>query len=295
MNPLITVVTPSYNQAQFLEQTICSVLEQETSNLEYMVVDGGSQDGSLAIIQKYAGDLAWWVSEPDKGQGHAIQKGFKRAQGDYLAWLNSDDYYLPGALDSAIKMLESHPEMGMVYGDVLAVDENGKTIRRLRYHQWDLKDLMQFNIIGQPSVVMRRSAYEQAGGISSQYHFLLDHHLWLRIAANKQIGYVTEIWSAARFHKAAKNIAHAAAFGEEASRIAAWLSEDEIFASTYSQYKKQIWAGAYRFGARYLSEGKQYRDSLAIYKKAWKSDPSVVIHDWKRVGVTLLGRLGLWK
>ena len=295
MNPLITVVTPSYNQAQFLEQTICSVLDQETPNLEYMVVDGGSKDGSLAIIQKYAGDLAWWVSEPDKGQGHAIQKGFNRAQGKYLAWLNSDDYYLPDALDSAIKTLEAHPEMGMVYGDVLAVDENGKTIRRLRYQPWDLKDLIQFNIIGQPSVVMRRAAYEQAGGISTQYQYLLDHHLWLRIAANTKIGYVPEVWSAARFHKAAKNKAHAAAFGEEANRIATWLSEDEKYVSLYIQYQKQIWAGAYRFGARYLSEGKQYRDALETYKKAWRFNPAVVLRDWKRVGVTLLGSLGMWK
>jgi tetratricopeptide (TPR) repeat protein len=177
----------------------------------------------------------------------------------------------------------------------LAVDENGKTIRRLHYHQWDLKDLMQFNIIGQPSVVIRRSIYEQAGGISAQYQYLLDHHLWLRIAASSKIGYVPELWSAARFHKAAKNIAHAAAFGEEASKIATWLSEDEKYASIYEQFKKQIWAGAYRFGARYLSEGKQYQDSLVTYRKAWKYDPFVVLRDWKRVGVTLLGRTGLWK
>ncbi len=112
MKPLISIVTPSYNQVQFLEQTILSVLEQDYPNMEYMVVDGGSQDGSLALIQKYASDLCWWISEPDRGQGHAIQKGFRRATGEYLAWINSDDYYLPGAISAAIKSAGRQSRLG---------------------------------------------------------------------------------------------------------------------------------------------------------------------------------------
>jgi hypothetical protein len=154
---------------------------------------------------------------------------------------------------------------------------------------------MQFHIIGQPSVIMRRDVYEQAGGISSHYHYLLDHHLWLRLAALKQIGYVSQTWAAARFHQAAKNTAMAANFASEAQEIAGWLEQEEPYKQDMAAISDKVWAGAYRFGARYLSEGRQYKASLSMYRSAWQRDPQVVLRDWKRLGVTMLGRIGLWK
>lgn len=295
MPPLVSVVTPSFNQAKFLEQTLCSVLEQDYPELEYFVVDGGSQDGSLEIIHKYSDRLCGWVSEPDQGQGYAIQKGFAWAKGKYIAWLNSDDYYLPGMLQKAVAALEDNPDLGLVYGNVQAVDENGKQTKLLRYAPWQLTDLMQFNIIGQPSVVMRRDVYEQAGSISGEYHYLLDHQLWLRIAALSPIGYIDQTLAAARFHQGAKNVVMAAAFAQEAEKIAVWMETVEPFKQVLQSIRKKVWAGAYRFGARYLSEGRQYRDALKMYQKAWQNNPAVVLRDWKRVGVTILGGWGFWK
>ena len=138
--PLVSIITPSYNQAAFLEQTIQSVLDQDYLNLEYIIVDGASSDGSQQIIKKYEGRLAWWVFEPDHGQAEAINKGLSRANGTFAAWLNSDDYYLPGAITTAVAALGSAPETGLVYGDVLAVDGEGHKINTLRYKDWNLKN-----------------------------------------------------------------------------------------------------------------------------------------------------------
>src|SRR5690606_30062072 len=115
--PLVTIVTPSYNQAQYLEHTIQSVLAQDYANIQYIIVDGGSSDGSVDIIKKYAGKLDWWVSEPDAGQADAINKGFARSRGTYQAWINADDILLPHAIREAVEFLEQHPEVGLVYGD----------------------------------------------------------------------------------------------------------------------------------------------------------------------------------
>ena len=120
--PLVSIVTPSFNQVQFLEETLLSILDQDYPRLECIVVDGGSTDGSLEIIELYAARLAHWISEADLGQADAINKGFALARGQIFAWLNSDDTYLPGAINEAVEYLKSHPEVGMVYGNAYYID-----------------------------------------------------------------------------------------------------------------------------------------------------------------------------
>ncbi len=172
--PLVSIVTPSYNQAAFLEQTIRSVLEQEYPGIEYLVVDGASTDASVDIIQKYSDQLSWWVSEKDNGQGDAINKGLARAKGEIIAWLNSDDYYLPHAISSAVNVFKENPDVLLVYGDMLAVDETGKPFI-IEYGHLSLQDLLCFQIIRQPAVFFRHEAYENIGGLDTTFHFLLDH------------------------------------------------------------------------------------------------------------------------
>ena len=123
--PKISIITPSYNQGQFLEQTILSILSQDYPNLEYIIMDGGSSDNSVEIIRKHEDNLTYWVSEPDKGQSDAINKGFQRATGDILTWLNSDDYYLPGTLHTVAEYFTQHPDVECIYGDLQVVASNG--------------------------------------------------------------------------------------------------------------------------------------------------------------------------
>ena len=174
--PRVSIVTPSFNQAAFLEETIQSVLSQDYPELDYIVIDGGSTDGSVEIIEQYADRLAYWTSEKDSGQADAINKGLARTTGEIVAWLNSDDTYLPGAIHAAVEALQANPECGLVYGDVLAVDGQGQPTNLIRYEDWGLDGLLQFKIIGQPAVFMRREALAKAGELDTSFHFLLDHH-----------------------------------------------------------------------------------------------------------------------
>ncbi|MBV6395873.1 MAG: hypothetical protein HFACDABA_01460 [Anaerolineales bacterium] len=292
---LVSIVTPSFNQASYLEQTMRSVLDQDYSNIEYLVVDGGSTDGSVEIIKKYSSRLASWGSEKDAGQADAINKGMARAKGGIVAWLNSDDYYLPGAVTAAVKAFDENPQALLVYADMLAVDEHSQTFNKLRYRQLSLEDVICFQIIGQPAVFMRRSAFENAGGLDLSYHFLLDHHLWIRIAAQGPILHIPQTWSAARYHPAAKNRAQAAAFGREAFRILEFVERDHHLAATLAKIKRRAAASAHRVNARYLLDGGQPAASLAAWARAMLIHPPTALARLNLPGSALLNWLGLGK
>jgi glycosyltransferase involved in cell wall biosynthesis len=299
-NPLVSIVTPSFNQARYLEETIRSVLAQGYPGLEYIVIDGASSDGSVDVIRMYTNKLAWWVSEKDNGQAEAINKGMSRANGEILAWLNSDDYYLPGAISAAVKAFEENPDVVLVYGNLLAVDENGETLNVLRYTQLDLEDLICFRIIGQPAVFFRRDALDRAGLLDPAYHFLLDHHLWLRIASQGNILYVDETWAAARYHAEAKNRAKAAEFGREAFRILDWMQQTQPatsppgrLASVMERVKQRSRGSAHRLDARYLLDAGKPWPALQAWMRALFIHPPTALARLNIVASTLLQLSGL--
>lgn len=291
--PLVSIVTPSYNQARYLEQTLRSVLEQDYPRIEYIVIDGASTDGSVEIIQKYANRLAYWVSEKDSGQAEAINKGLARAQGDILAWLNSDDFYFPGAVASAVKAFKAHPEAGLVYGDTIAVDEKGEAIHFPHYAQWGLEDLLTFHILGQPAVFMRRGVLLKAGFLDPSFHFLLDHHLWIRMAALAPLVYIAERWAAGRFHESAKNVAQAAKFGEEAFRILEWAESDSRVSASLRRISRQSRAAAYRINGRYLLDAGQAWAAFESYRRSLAVHPKTALVEWKRILFAFLSLFGL--
>lgn len=291
-NPLVSVITPSYNQADFLEDTIKSVLAQDYPAIEYLIIDGGSTDGSVDIIRKYESELEWWISEPDEGQAAAINKGMLRAKGEIVAWLNSDDLYLPGAVSRAVADFQTHPQLGLVFGNAVTIDADGCPIRELIFPDWQLEDLIGFRIICQPAVFMAREFYEQVAGLDLNYHFMLDHHLWIRIASLAHIHHIPSMLAAARHHEAAKNVSQAAAFGRESLEILEWMKTQPDLAACVAAHKRQVLAGAYRLNARYLMDGGQYAPALKSYARAFFYQPIYTARHWHRVIYACLGMIG---
>ena len=205
--PLVSIVTPTLNQARFLEETIHSVIAQDYANIEYILVDGGSQDGSLEIIEKYASHFAWWVSEPDRGQTDAINKGLSKAHGEILAWINSDDVYLPGAIGQAVKALQDNPDAGMIYGDANLIDENGKVIAKFPARQTNYHRLRRGYVhIPQQSSFFKSSLWKQVGPLDPTFYFAMDYDLWVRIARLAPLVYIPVLLANFRLHRQGKTV-----------------------------------------------------------------------------------------
>lgn len=179
--PKISIITPSYNQASYLEQTIQSVLDQGYPELEYMIIDGGSTDGSVEIIHKYAHRLAYWVSEPDSGQSEAINKGFHRATGDIVAWINSDDFYLSGTFFRVAEEL-ADPSIDGVYSDCPIVDSSGMQIGCFKGDYFSWERLLEKNMLPQPTVFLKRKILEQVGLLDTDLNYVMDLEWWMRMA-----------------------------------------------------------------------------------------------------------------
>jgi glycosyltransferase involved in cell wall biosynthesis len=199
--PRISLVTCSYQQGRYLEATLRSVLSQRYDDLEYIVIDGGSSDGSVATIRRHQSQLAWWVSEPDRGQSDALAKGFERASGEVLGWLCSDDLLLPGALRAVGEFFACRPRAQAVYGDALWIDERGRPLRPKKEMPFNrFVFLYDHNYIPQPSMFWRRSLYQTVGGLDTRFDLAMDGDLWERFSAQAPIAHLPRYLSCMRFY-----------------------------------------------------------------------------------------------
>jgi len=204
--PKISIVTPSFNQGNFLEETILSVLEQDYPNIEYIVMDGGSTDRSVDIIRKYTDRIAFWVSEPDEGQSDALCKGFSRATGEIFGWLNSDDTLAPGTLSRVGEFFAAHPDVDITYGNMHLVDPSGRRLYTA-YPLLDLRILVYENrFIPQQAMFWRRELYVRVGGVNPELRFAMDFELTVRfLRAGARVAKIHKPLANFRFHPDAKS------------------------------------------------------------------------------------------
>lgn len=208
--PRITLITPSYNQGAFIEETIQSVLSQDYPDLEYLVIDGGSTDQTLGILQKYDRHLDW-VSESDRGQSHAINKGMQRASGDILAYLNSDDLFTPGALLEVGRFFRDHPQSYWLTGKCRTIDSSGDEIRRattqyknLWLHTHSYTVLSVLNYISQPATFWRKEVVASLGYFDERWYYAMDYDYWLRLGKHYRLWFLNEYLACFRVHASSK-------------------------------------------------------------------------------------------
>ncbi len=216
---LVTVVTPSYNQALFLEETIRSVLLQEYPSVEYMIFDGGSSDGSVDIIKGYNKWLTYWESAPDEGQTDAISKGWRRASGSILAFLNSDDLYMPGAIARAFSAFNKHPDAVAICGGEILINSEGLVLLERSVKSAALTELLNLQFLPQPSVFISRSALERVGYPDSALKNSFDFELWIRLAQVGRIACIPDMLAATRIHSRTKTMARRTEISEEIKKI----------------------------------------------------------------------------
>ncbi len=209
--PLVSIVTPTFNQSAFLRDTIDSVLSQDYPTLEYQIIDDGSTDATSAVLEEYAGRV-WIERQENRGQTPTINKGWERSRGEIITWLNSDDTFLPGAVRTAVAYLTEHPEVDIVFGDTLFTDQDGNPLERSRrLPDFDYLEFVRLchNPIAQPSAFIRRSVIEDIGMLDPFYYYFMDWDFWLRAGINHQISYFPELLSTYRLHADSKTVAQA--------------------------------------------------------------------------------------
>lgn len=215
--PLVSIVTPSYNKGRFIEETILSIKNQDYPNIEHIIVDGGSTDNTLDIIKKWESSYNMrWISELDKGQSDAINKGWRMAKGEILAYLNADDTYMPWAVKTAVKFFAEHPDVSMVYGDCNIINEHSEMIIRGVGEEFDLGEMLCGpGKVPQPAVFVRKEVLNEIGYFDTNLHYAMDHDLWIRIGLRLKIEHISRLLANFRRCSGTKSVDEEYKFGDD--------------------------------------------------------------------------------
>jgi len=283
--PLVSVVTPSYNQGGFVRETIKSVLNQDYPNIEYWVIDGGSTDETLDILREFEHDLRFhWLSELDAGQSDAINKGFVRTHGSIWAWLNSDDVLLPKTIRTIVQHFQSHPDSDLVYGNVQAIDASGRTFGTIPGEPFDLRQkVTDLLAVHQPGQFLRRSIIQQIGPLRTDLHYTMDLDWWLRIAlSGGGLTYLPVVLAQIRFHQDTKLVAASTRFTQEQFQLLDGFFSHPQLPAAYQSWRRlaysnaEIYLGGRLLGAGHRPEARQHL-WRGLLMKPWRLRSLLVI------------------
>jgi glycosyltransferase involved in cell wall biosynthesis len=253
--PRFTIITPSYNQGAYLEETIHSVLNQDYKNIEYFVIDGGSKDNTLEVIRKYESRLTYWISEKDSGQSEAINKGLKIASGEFVGWINSDDILMPGTLSNVVSYFTRNPQIDFVNGYTLRIDKNSRILYNHfipKQKKWYARKGVYY--VAQPSMFWRKKINDEIGLLREDFHAQMDKEFLIRIFSNDfKIGYIKRILAAVRIHELTKTSMNGTIWSDDSKKIM------ELYGSEYGGEPKSY--GKIVYGLEKLLKG--------LYIKQW--------------------------
>ena len=267
----MSVVTPSYNQGRFLEETIRSVLLQGYPDFEYFIIDGGSADESLEIIRRYEPWLTYWTSEPDRGQSDAINKGWARATGDVVAYLNSDDCYLTGAVAKVAQRFFEDPNLGMVYGTALIVDEFGELLREWQAQPFDLKAMLAIgNMVPQPAAFFSKSVLHTLGYLNENWHLIMDYEFCTRVGTRFPAACIPDALARFRDHAASKSRSRFQQMAEELIEFFKSYSTDQI-AQRDLQVIKQTAMSRVHYELAFAYLAQEHKDGAKVIAHLLKS------------------------
>ena len=268
--PRVALVTPSYQQAGYLEETILSVLNQGYPHLDYYVIDGGSTDGSLAILQRYSDRLTHWESVADRGQSHAVNKGWKRASATYLWWLNSDDLLTPGSIFKSVRYLEEHPESGLVFGNLHIIDEAGRILERRHFRAFDYPHMLRVGKdVPQAGALMRQTCLDRVGYLNEDLHLVMDLDYWHRLAlAGIHIAYLPEPLALFRIYDETKTQSSPVNLIAERCQVAGSICSHPSFQENYKHLEQDVWSNTYAACARGYAKAGAFGEGL---RACWRS------------------------
>ena len=266
--PLVSIATPSFNQAEYIEETIISVLEQDYHNIEHIIVDGGSTDGTLEILEQYGGKIRW-ISEPDNGQAEALNKGFRMANGQIIGWLNADDLYKPYAVKVAVSELLKHPDVALVHGAGQYIDASGNVIMTRKGGDFGLEKLIGIDTIMSISAFFRREVIGKVGYLDETLNYVMDWEYWVRIAmAGLKMRYIQgPVLALSREHEDSKTIQNKELFWEERFKVFKKIFSSSETPNEIKRMEKQAYSGVFASSAYfYLRYGQLKKAFLALLK-----------------------------
>jgi len=276
--PLVSIVTPTYNQAAFLTETIETVLAQDYPRIEYIVIDDGSTDKTREILSNY-GDRFIWESQTNQGQTPTINKGWQRSSGNIITWLNSDDTYLPGAVTKAVEYFQQHPDIDIVYGDTLLTEADGTPIERMKAPEFSYRALVAncHNPIPQPSAFIRRRVMENVGLLDPHYYYFMDWDFWLRAGISHSFAYFPELLSTYRLHEESKTVAQAVKAAPELEYMYRKFFAMPDLPHDIRRLEKEAMMNMFFTTAEYYLNGGDRKAARQMARRALQARPATIV------------------